>query len=623
MNPNRLLPLLLLALLPLAGCESATALPTTRLSSTLSPTTAPAPLVHSLEQSIGYLASDSLEGRGVGTEGLNLAASYIAGNFHAIGLQPAPGLDGYFQPFEITTINGTGPKSSLVLGDKTYQPDKDYIPLSLSAEKGFPASPVVFVGYGITSKDPAYDDYADVDVKGKVAVALRLEPVDEKNTSRFKKGPGWSRNAEFESKAKVAADHGAIALIVVTPPGKLGGDTLATNATVFGGIPAKIPVIQIKQSVADEWLKQADIKDLATLIHDINTDFKPNSMVLEKLELSGNADLLKKVNPVKNVVGVLPGAGPHADQYIVVGAHYDHLGRGGWGSRSPLSHEIHHGADDNASGTAAVIELARKLAADGPHDRSILFMTFTGEEEGLLGSEYFVNHSPIPLRQMAAMVNLDMVGRVREGVLSIGGTGTSLTLEKVVNEASAGLPLTLKTAWKNGFAPSDNTSFLLKKIPTLFFFSGLHEDYHRPTDTADKVNYIGEAAVVELAYRCLTQLTKADKIDFIATATTNPSMTGASPSNGAALGVVPDYGSDQSITGVKISGTSPASPADKAGLKEGDIITQLGQTKITSLYDLSDAINAAHPGDKLKLTYKRDNKEITVEVTLSARRSMD
>jgi Zn-dependent M28 family amino/carboxypeptidase len=343
---------------------------------------------------------------------------------------------------------------------------------------------------------------------------------------------------------------------------------------------------------------------------------------------------------VKNVVGLLPGQ--IRDEYVVVGAHYDHLGRGGIGSLNRGNEEIHNGADDNASGTTAVLELASKLSREGTPKRSIIFAAFTGEEEGLFGSKRFVDHPPVSLSKIMAMINLDMVGRVRTtpsgmhpgtapattpsstrggaGILYIGGAGTAAAFDAIVKSADEHSPLVIKDIGKGGLGPSDHMSFALKRVPVLFFFSGLHADYHRPTDDADKINYEGLEQVVDLAADVIDQVAAMPKQEYIVAADAH-SMSMGTPSTRTTvtLGVVPDYSSTSEGGGVKISGTSSGSPAAKAGLKEGDVIVQWDEKKLDTLYDLSDVLSRGKPGQKVKLKLIRDGKTIETEATLVKR----
>jgi hypothetical protein len=612
---SRFLSVCLLAAILSAGCRSQS--------------TAPAQLqpasTELIRRSIEYLASDDMEGRGPGTAGLDAASNYIAAYFKALGLQPPPGQISYFQPFHYITVNGVDPKTNLKTADKSWKPTDDFNPLAISAEKDF-QGPITFVGYGITAdkdkdgKPINYNDYAGFDLHGKVALALRFEPVDSSGKSRLSPD-GWSDHAALVEKAKLAAEHGATALLIVHPPTAHGPEMLASISRRFGERPAPIPVIHIKQYIAEHLLKSAGAGDLQTHQASIDNTFTPKSFALNNVTISGGVALNRSNFELNNVQAFLPAKGKRAREFIVIGAHYDHLGRGGQGSLAQYSGQIHHGADDNASGTAALMELARLLSAGPPLQRSILFIAFSGEEEGLLGSQHWVAEPPIPLKQVVAMLNMDMVGRVKNNALLVGGTGTAAPFDDILQHIDEQSPLEFKSTWRNGIAPSDNTSFVAREIPVLFFFSGTHADYHRPTDTADKINYTSEAEVINVAAKVITELSSRDDLQFTKVPTTGPTTSITDPtlrSGGASLGVIPDYSGDE-VKGVKITGTTPNSAAAKAGLQPNDILIQFDTKRIETLYDLTDALNAATPGKTIKLQILRNGQTLTVEATPTVR----
>ena len=598
---------------------SATSLPTS------APTSGPSsPAARAMKESLAYLASDELDGRGIDTPGLNLAAAFVAGNFHGAGLQPLPGMADYFQRFDMTTADGVAPETTLSLNGKSLKLKEDYSPLSFSAEKTFDA-PAVFVGYGITSEERHYDDYAGVDVKGKVAVAWRFEPVGKDGKSKFAKDD-WSDLAHLDAKAKNAADHGAVALVLINPPLFKGMDTLLPFAREFMGATSAIPLIHLKRTIGDTLIQQGTGVEAKTLQGRIDEQTSPNSLALTDSAISGRVAVKRTIRPLKNVIAYLPGVGPRADEYVIVGAHYDHLGRGGFGSLSPKSREIHSGADDNGSGTAAVIELAQEYAARARAGqfplRSIVFMAFTAEEEGLIGSAHFVSHPPLPLDKVVAMLNLDMVGRMRDETLYVGGAGTAASLEKILTEADRNSPIQIKDIGKGGRGPSDHMSFAMKKIPVLFFFTGLHGDYHRPTDKIEKINFNGMAQIVDLSSRVIDRLAAMPREAYATSADAHSMSTGMGSAGGsrASLGVVPSYGDESAIKGVRITGTSPGSPAELAGLKEGDVLITFNDKSLDTLMDLSTALASAKPGDKVKLKLLRDNKPVAAEATLGERK---
>jgi Zn-dependent M28 family amino/carboxypeptidase len=574
--------------------------------------------VQELHRDVSYLASDPLEGRGVGTPGLDKAADFLADHDRSLGLRTLPGLDGYFQPFSFTLAATVGPRTSLQLNGVPLERGKDFNSLPISASGDF-TGPLIFAGYGVTDPSHNYDDYANLDVHGKIVLAMRFEPHNTVGQSRFTNSLEWSASSALMVKAENAKRHGAAALILVNPPTFHGIDLLLVP-TLPHAPQATLPVLQVSQKAIAKYL------DLKSLQSQIDTDGKPHSLSLDQATLSGTVDLIRNQTTVKNVIACLPGYGPHADEYVVVGAHYDHLGHGGFGSLAIGSHQIHHGADDNASGTAAIMELAQRLTRAGRLPRSILFCNFTAEEEGLIGSAYFVNHPPIPLDKIVAMLNLDMVGRIRDERLYIGGAGTADAFDTILSSADAGLPLNLHESGpyigRGGFGPSDHMSFAQKKIPVLFLFSGMHADYHRPTDTADKVNYQGIDQAVELSARILNEMATMPHQPYIAKFDSLAGMGGATgDSNGrrAALGVIPDYGTDDTTPGVKIMGTHPGSAAEQAGMRSGDILIQIGPTRIESLNDLEEYLEKAKPGDKVHLIFLRDKTFIETSAILTER----
>lgn len=573
-------------------------------------------------QAIGYLASDELQGRGIGTSGIDKAADYIADAFRKLGLQPAPGMEGYFQPFTIPTFTAPDPTTTLTFGGKAFAVGKDFSAISLSGEGRFDATPVVFAGYGVSSKEHHYDDYASLDVKDKVVLVLRYEPHDEKGVSRFtKQKDNWSDAATLMTKATVAASKGAKALLLVNPPALHDDETIAFNR---GSMDEKssLPFFQIKQPLAEAMLKEAGARSLKDLQSAIDSSGHPASFALDHVTVSGQVKLIKKETPAKNVVALLPGKGSLASEYVVIGAHYDHLGMGGPGSLAMNKREIHNGADDNASGVAAMLELAEHYSRAGTSGRSMLFVAFSAEESGLIGSRYFVNHCPVPLEKIAYMLNMDMVGRVRNHVLSVGGLGTAASFDAIIKKADDASPLVVKNFSRGGFGPSDHMSFAVKKIPVLFFWTGYHPDYHKPTDDADKINYDGLEQVVKLAVDVVDAMETHARETYVS-ADDNPHSALAPGGSGggsrASLGVLPAYGAEVE-KGVLIDQALPGTAAEEAGLKGGDVIIQFGNAAIDSLQGLTDALGKAKPGEKVKIIVIRGGKNLELSATLRERK---
>jgi Peptidase family M28/PDZ domain/PA domain len=595
----------------------------------VSASTAPAASNSDPKDTLRYLASDELQGRGLGLPGLDRAAQFIAGEFAADGLKPLPGESDFFQAFDYTTQASPGPATALAIGSKKLMLDTDYLPMRFSAAGNFSGT-VVFVGYGVSAPEAGYDDYAGVDVKGKVVIAMRYEPMDEHGQSRLAprgNASGWSEHATFSAKSKTAADHGAAALLLVSPPDS-EPDLLLPFSGTFGALAA-IPVLQIKQAGVDEILHAGDTPgttDLKTLRDQINASFRPRSMMLSSPIVSGTVEIKSLTAHVKNVMAVLPGAGPHADEFVVVGAHYDHLGLGTLGHLFGPVGSIYHGADDNASGTATVMELASRFAHAPPPARSIIFICFTAEEEGLIGSDYFVKNSPVPLEKMVAMVNLDMVGRIRDQTLYIGGEGTAADFDAILAHADTDSPLRLKSIGRGGLGPSDHMSFARRHVPVMFFFSGIHVDYHRPTDIAEKINYEGIDEVADFTAKVVEGLTTMPQDPYLVDADKDSMHLFGSPIFGPVagkrviLGVIPDYSSQESHVGVLISGTTPGTPAAAAGMLEGDLLVQFGDQKLENLMDLSEVLARSKPGDKVTVKIIRGNRKLSFDVTLMERK---
>ena len=647
-----------------------------------------------LQSVVGHLASDSLEGRGVGTQGLDQAAEFLAGEFAKLGLK-TDFYDGTpFQKFTVTTNVELGPpaQNRLVLigppekaGGQPQRIElelgKTFNPLALGGS-GKITAPLVFVGYGITAKDlkdgASYDEYAGLDVKGKVVVLIRKEPQQQKEDSVFS-GAQPSRHAFFPTKVSNAFEHGAAAVIMVndglelakgasdskksfdeavdrlvearrkfkelsepsdsdrqkhaTEIGQLaeqiaalskqqseGGDAiLPFNGAGTEGARRSSPVLFASRKSLDGIVKSALGKDLDTIEREIDESLKPQSGVLAGWSAEIEAELISRQAEIKNVVGVLEGEGPLADETIIVGAHYDHLGMGGAGSLAPWTTAIHNGADDNASGTATLLEIAHRLAtAEKKPQRRIVFIAFTGEEKGLLGSAHYVRQPLFPLEKTVAMFNLDMVGRLRDDKLIVYGTGTATNFDALVEGLCKDLGFKL-TKHAGGFGPSDHSSFYARKIPVLHFFTGTHSDYHRPSDDTEKLNVAGMRRIADMVVRIVEttdgqeQRPQYVEIKRMETIAVDPAA-GDRPS----LGTIPDYSGGEE--GVALTGVVPGSAAEKAGVKPGDVLIQLGESKIAVIEDFENALRKHKPGDKVKLVVKRGDKTVEMEATLTARR---
>ncbi len=580
-----------------------------------------------LQQHINFLASPALKGRGTGTPELNRAAQYIAKEFHKAGLQPGAGKS-YFQKFRVTVGAELGRQNHASFSGANghnagqppaLRPGEDYIPLNFS-EAGEASVPVVFAGYGITAPEYHYDDYANLDVKDKAVIVLRHEPQEDDPKSVFE-GRELTPHAQIVNKAINARNHGARVMILVNDPVPHPSeeDALVKFGTLTGPESAGLLLIQAKEKVVEDLLKASGGKSLAELQKGMDEKLEPNSFPLRDTALALRVDVRRITAATQNVVGILRGRDSKlAEEAVLIGAHYDHLGLGQHNSLAPSqAGQIHPGADDNASGTAAVLELAAALAArQRDLHRSIVFIAFTGEELGLLGSAYYTKNPLWPLERTAAMLNLDMVGRLRNGKIYVGGVGTSPAFKQVLEQANRmGLQLAYS---ESGYGSSDHTSFYVKNIPVLFFFSGLHSDYHKPSDTADKIQAGEEARVVDLALRAAMTLAALDPRPQFVRVAEPPPMGGGGGGYGAYFGSIPDMGEE--VKGVKFADVRDGSPAAKAGLKAGDILIEFAGAEIKNLYDFSYALRSQKPGEVVRVVVLRGAERVTADVKLEQRK---
>jgi hypothetical protein len=570
---------------------------------------------------VKYLASDKLKGRGSGTPGLDKAAEYVERQFRSLGLKPVPGHD-YFQPFRVTTNARLGKKNRLEYTDgaqtNRLKPDQDFRPFNFSASDHF-SGQVVFAGYGITAREYNYDDYEGLDAKDKIVVILRHEPQEFDENSVFG-GRVYTNHAQFESKAVNAKFHGARAVVFVNDRHNHRGeeDELEKFSKAVGPASPGIPFVHVKAEVADRWLGLSG-KKLDDLAAAIDKDLKPQSFALPaSLRLELSVDVEREMRTVRNVAAYLPGESP---EYLIIGAHYDHLGLGEQFSMAPSQvGSPHRGADDNASGTAGVIELARWFAGQPRRKRGILFLAFASEELGLLGSNFYVNNPCLPLENAVAMINMDMIGRPKDGKVYIGGVGTGSSFKGILESVNGSAKLSLDFSDAGGYGSSDHYSFTPKQVPVLFFFSGLHADYHKPSDTWDKIDGPGAARLVELVGRVSEQLIDGpERPQFVRVAEPKPShMAGGGSGYGAYFGSIPDFG--ETKDGVKFADVRDASPAAKAGLKGGDILFEFDGKAIQNLYDFTYALRARKPGDEVMVKVRRGGETIEAKVLLEKRK---
>ncbi len=555
---------------------------------------------------VRYLASPELKGRATGSPGLEKAAHYIAAQFRSFGLKPME------LAFPVALGAHLGTKNHLKFKEPnethTLVSGKDFLPVSFSSSSELHSS-VVFAGFGITDKKQNYDDYEGIDVTGKIVLILRHEPKENPH----------QEHVSFADKAVNAKMHGAVGVILVNDTDHHEGtaDDLGKFSESAGPKNAGVLFIRIKYDAAEDWVKH-DGHDLHALSKQIDEDGHPHSFALPDLAVDLSVDVRTETKTVHNVSAYLAG---ETDEYVIVGAHYDHLGLGDEHSLAPSQiGTIHPGADDNASGTAGVIELARWASQQPKPKRGILFLTFAGEELGLLGSEWYVNHPTLPLEKAVAMINMDMIGRIREGKIYLSGTGTGSTFPKLFDDVKPPAPLQIDVAEKAGYGASDHTSFTTKNVPVLFFFSGLHADYHKPSDTSDKIDSADAAKLLDYIGQLITHLENDPRPQYIRVPAPSVGPVG---SGGGGSGYGPNFGSipdfNEPPKGVRFADVRDGTPAAKAGLKAGDILIEFDGKEIANLYDFTYALRAHKPGDLVLVKIIRGDKTIEAKVLLTER----
>jgi len=567
---------------------------------------------------IKYLASPELKGRATGSPELEKAAGYIASQFQSFGVKPVPG-SGYEQAFTTTVGAHLGATNRFEANTGTLRLRDGFIPFSFSSS-GTVSAPVVFVGYGITANEYHYDDYAGVDVKDKIVLLVRHEPQENDEKSVFA-GKDLTQHSTFAIKAVNAKMHGARAVILVNdgyPHHTAQEDQLTPFGQATGPTDAGVLFVQVKESTAEAWLK-AEGRDLHEILDGIDKDLKPRSFPLTRLTVNVSLDIQHDVKTVHNVAAYIPGK---TSEYVIIGAHYDHLGLGDEHSLAPSQiGTIHPGADDNASGTAGVIELARWFSKQPQQQRGILFMTFAGEELGLLGSNYYTGHPLLPLENAVTMLNMDMIGRIKNGKVFVNGTGTGSTLDKLVESIQAPTGFKLDLSEATGYGGSDHMSFTVKQVPVLFFFSGLHGDYHKPSDTWDKIDAPDAAKLLGYVAQIATRLVndpERPKFQRVVEKTAPISSGSSSGGYGPNFGSIPDF--DEPPHGVRFADVRDGTPAAKAGLKAGDILIEFDGKDIGNLYDFTYALQAHKPGDEVLVKVLRGSQRIEAKVLLTERR---
>ena len=556
---------------------------------------------------IRYLSHENRGGRFPGTRESKDVIAYMIKHLKSYGVEPGV-KDSYVQPFDITSGIKLGNNNyALVNGDSIFA-EKDYIPLWFSSN-GATESTIVFAGYGfdIDEKELKWSDYDGLDVEGKWVMVMRHSPEREDAHSLF------AKHSPLHKKMLVARDRGAIGIIFIS---QIEDDDLFPLNYMPGYSNAGIPALHFSNSRADKVLRSTGWSR-EKIQKTMNRSFEPVTFTINNFKLVANVDLELVTTRGANVVGqIKSGNRRHRDEYVVLGAHFDHVGKGGpgSGSRKPNILQVHPGADDNASGTSGLLEIAQKLAANKSRlKRSVLLIGFDAEEKGLLGSKHFMSNPTVDLDKIITMINMDMIGRMKDSSATVGGVGTSPLFEPLIDSLKIGRGFNLSTS-SEGFGPSDHASFYSENIPVLFFFSGVHDDYHTPDDIWKHINLQGTTDIVNLVY---------DVAYHLARAPTRPSFTEAGPKQSqqsmgsgftVTLGIMPSYTSSEE--GLAIDNISkPEGPAAKAGIKKGDVIKSINDKPIKNIYDYMDRLGELKKGMTVPVTIDRDGELLNLKVT--------
>lgn len=587
------------------------------------------------------LAADDMEGRGIGTKGLTRAENYVRDRYVELGLDalrydsPAPT---YRQAFEATIGVRAGKGNALrwrhanatdgPIAETDVAFREQFMPFGFSSSGPF-AGEAAFVGYGIVAEglktgeeaDPFdYDDYAGVELAGRVAVAMRYEPQEDDADSPFD-GKRPSRFSDLRYKALKAREAGAIALLFFTPPGE-AEERLPRTGKRGAVSQAGLPVMQVSREVVRRWFEAAG-EDLDALHAQIDASLEPRSRRLPGIEIEGMADVNATETSLHNVIAALPGQGALARETVVIGAHLDHLGFGGPSSLDPESKAVHNGADDNASGIAAMLcavaDVKERLEGDPRPRRTLVVAAFNGEESGLLGSNHYVRNAPRPIEDTISMVNLDMVGRLRNNRLHALGTDSSPDWNDIL-EPIARLRGFDLVSGGDGYGPSDQMSFYGVGVPVVHYFTGSHSEYHTPQDDPQLLNIPGGQRITRaIADTLNVLLTREARLEYKSSAH-GPTMAGDSRGFGAYLGTVPDYADMMSREGgVLLSSVRPGAPADQAGIRGGDRIIEIDGTRIHNLHDMTFVLRDHRPGEVVEVVVVRGDETLTLRATLGRR----
>ncbi len=576
---------------------------------------------------IDYLASDALTGRGVGTPGIELSADYIGKQFESLGLAPAGDKGTYFATFPLTLERKLTDKSRLAFSGDTRPRELhvDFVPFAFSSNDEFDGG-IVFCGYGAVAPDKKWDDFHDLDLEGNVAMILRGEPDSWADENGYP-----SQRAMLQNKVYNAKDRGAVAVLFVNRRDKdHEEDTLtpfqARSTNAYG-----VPAFHITRAMADEMLTAGGLNTIDQLQQRLDAGHFASGWLAHQT-VSGTAGFKKITTRTRNVQAMWKGAGPHADEVVVLGAHYDHLGirkpmmrrfKAGKVVDSDEKPQIHNGADDNASGVSGLIEIARMFSEAPPPDRSILFIAFTGEESGLLGSAHYAENPTVALDKTATMLNMDMIGRMpsQARTVEVFGSESGEGLPDLLRRESQRVGVNVLPTGDNG-GRSDHASFIRKQVPAMHFFTGQHSDYHKPTDDSYKINAKGGAKVATLVYRVANDIANLDQqpvFHEVKSAAPKGKSDGPLPSYRVVMGLAPGYG-DDGKTGMKVEAVSSEGPAEVAGMKPGDRIIRIGGKTVANVYDYMASTRNNKAGDTVEVVVIRGDKEITLQVKLAPAR---
>ncbi|MBZ0179873.1 MAG: M20/M25/M40 family metallo-hydrolase [Melioribacteraceae bacterium] len=563
--------------------------------------------VDELTAHIKYLASDELEGRKPGTLGGKLAAEYIRNELKKNSIKLL-GEDG-FQNFDVLKGIEVGEGTKFLIGEKELEFSKDYSLFPISSE-GDAISSTVFCGYGfsIDEENLNWNDYKDIDVTGKWVIVLRGAPID--STGRFE------NYSALRKKALTAKDNGAAGIIFVSglqfdPDDELVELDNSRESNVG------IPVLQLKRNVLDEIFTEFEIS-VEQMEAFYAENLAPYSIALD-IPFDISVKIKKLTDKTQNIIAIVEGSDPVLkDEYIIIGAHYDHLGMGGpgSGSRRPDTIDVHNGADDNASGSAAILEIIEKIQANASEfKRSIIFVAFAAEEMGLLGSKYFTENPPVPLEKIKFMINLDMVGRLNEEdkSISIGGTGTAVGLPELINDVLNSYEMKA-TLSPEGFGPSDHASFYAKDIPVMFLFTGIHDDYHTPEDDWDKLNFEGEKLVSDFAYSIIERISNLD-LSLVYQEAGPKERSSETRKFKVTLGIMPDVAASDS-RGLRVDGVIKDRPAFYAGMRKGDVIISMDGKEVGDIYDYMNRLSSFKQGQRITVEVLRGEEKVILIVEL-------